>query len=207
MYRLISLFTYENEIVLDPFNGVGTTTLTAQILNRRYIGIELSEYYYKLASERHTELGFGLDPFRKNGGTPKSKNSPVERLKKQKYQVSKKILQLEVKKISKQLGRMPTRDDVSKLSKFPIIYFDEYFISWGEVTAAARTTGMSEIKKANKDSHQFPETQLSFIKERPSSYSKRNNSNPKIAAKNTEMPVTKTRIKKVHNKSLKRYAR
>ncbi|MBI5409920.1 MAG: site-specific DNA-methyltransferase [Nitrospirae bacterium] len=120
MYRLIALFTRENEIVLDPFNGVGTTTLTAHELNRRYIGIELSEYYYKLASERHREMEFGLDPFRKNGDAPKAKNSPVERLKKQKYQVSKKVLQLEVKNISKQLGRIPTRDEVAKFSKFPI---------------------------------------------------------------------------------------
>lgn len=50
MYRLISLFTNENELVLDPFNGAGTTTLAAQQLNRRYIGIELSEYYHNLTS-------------------------------------------------------------------------------------------------------------------------------------------------------------
>ncbi|MBI4688730.1 MAG: hypothetical protein HY754_00430 [Nitrospirae bacterium] len=174
MYRLISLFTYKGEIVLDPFNGVGTTTLTARELNRRYIGIELSEYYYKLASERHSELEFGIDPFRKNGDTPKAKNSPVERLKKQKYQVSKKVLQLEVKNISKQLGRMPTRDDVAKLSKFPINYFDEYFISWGEVTAAARTTGMSEFKKGNETTYKLPdEMQLSLIKERSNLYLKK----------------------------------
>ncbi|MEI9909490.1 MAG: site-specific DNA-methyltransferase [Bacteroidota bacterium] len=41
MYRLISLFTNEGEFVLDPFNGAGTTTLTAQQLNRKYVGIEL----------------------------------------------------------------------------------------------------------------------------------------------------------------------
>jgi site-specific DNA-methyltransferase (adenine-specific) len=189
MYRLIALFTYKDEIVLDPFNGVGTTTLTARELNRRYIGIELSEYYYKLASERHGELEFGLDPFRKNGDTPKAKNSPVERLKKQKYQVSKKVLQLEVKNISKQLGRMPTRDDVAKLSKFPINYFDEYFISWGEVTAAARTTGMSEFKKANEAIYQLPdEMQLSLIKERAKAYLKKSkrHSIKKIAQQNIQ---------------------
>ncbi|MDR0289595.1 MAG: site-specific DNA-methyltransferase, partial [Treponema sp.] len=49
MLRLISLFTRENEIVLDPFNGVGTTTLSAKMLNRKYIGIELSEYYHNIA--------------------------------------------------------------------------------------------------------------------------------------------------------------
>ncbi|MBI5409261.1 MAG: hypothetical protein HZA14_07835, partial [Nitrospirae bacterium] len=182
MYRLIALFTHENEIVLDPFNGVGTTTLTAKELNRRYIGIELSECYFNLASERHKELEFGLDPFRKNGETPKTKNSPVERLKKQKYQVSKKVLQLEVKNISKQLGRIPTRDEVAKLSKFPINYFDEYFISWGEVTAAARTTGMSEFKKTDKATYQLPEAQLSFIKERNKLYSRKSNKKSKIIA-------------------------
>lgn len=29
----------------------------------------------------------------------------------------------------------------------PIDYFDRYFVSWGEVRAAARTTGMSELPK------------------------------------------------------------
>jgi DNA modification methylase len=184
MYRLIALFTHEDEIVLDPFNGVGTTTLAAQQLRRRYVGIEFSEYYYRLASKRHKELEFGLDPFRKNGDIPKAKNSPVKRLKKQKYQVSKKVLQLEVKNISKQLGRIPNRDDVIKLSKFPINYFDEYFINWGEVTAAARTTGMSEFKKTNNGTYQLSEIQLSLIKEKCKSYRTKIYTKSKISLKN-----------------------
>ena len=56
-----------------------------------------------------------------------------------------KTLQMEVKQISLQLGRLPTRDDVQRFSQFPIEYFDNYFISWAEVCAAARTTGMSEM--------------------------------------------------------------
>lgn len=166
MYRLISLFTNENEFVLDPFNGAGTTTLTAQQLNRRYVGIELSEYYHGITNQRHIELDVSIDPFRKvNDDRPKAKNSPVERLKKQKYEVSKKVLQLEIKNIYKQLGHIPSKDEVKQLSKFPIEYFEDYFINWGEVTAAARTTGMTEHKVCCKGSYQLPEKQLRLFDE------------------------------------------
>jgi site-specific DNA-methyltransferase (adenine-specific) len=51
-----------------------------------------------------------------------------------------------LKRIAEQLGRLPTRDEVELLSKYPISYYDDYFISWGEVCAAARTTGMTETR-------------------------------------------------------------
>jgi DNA modification methylase len=147
MYRLISLFTNQNEFVLDPFNGAGTTTLTAQELNRKYVGIEISGYYHDIATKRHEELSLGLNPFRKNNDKqPKVKNSRIERLQKQKYRVSKKVLQLEVREISKFIGHIPTKEEISIHSKYPLEYFENYFIDWGEVTAAARTTGMSETK-------------------------------------------------------------
>jgi len=148
MLRLISLFTSENETVLDPFNGVGTTTLSAKILNRKYIGIELSEYYHNIAILRHQELVNGIDPFRKIiNNIPSSKNSRVERLKKQEYKVDKKTLQLEIKRIKNEIGKIPDRKDVIIYAKYPIEYYDNYFVDWGEVTAAARTTGMTEYKK------------------------------------------------------------
>lgn len=146
MYRLISVFTKPNEIVLDCFNGSGTTTLTAHQLGRHYIGIEKSPKYFKLAQERHKEITQGLDPFRKEERNLTAKNSPVPRLLKQKYEVSKKILQLEVKRIAQKLGKLPTREEVEQNGKYPIKYYDEYFVSWGEVCAAARTTGMTEIR-------------------------------------------------------------
>lgn len=149
MYRMISFFTYEDELILDPFNGAGTTSLTSEQLNRRFIGIELSSYYHKIALKRHQNLREGIDPFGKKDSIPKSKNSRVSRLKKQKYEVSKKVLQLEVKDIASKLGHLPSREEVSKLSSYPVEYFDEYFISWAEVTAAARTTGMNEDKFLN----------------------------------------------------------
>lgn len=42
----------ENDIIFDPFLGSGTTALAAKHLNRNYIGIEISEKYYKIAQDR-----------------------------------------------------------------------------------------------------------------------------------------------------------
>jgi len=54
--RLLKLFSYKNDIVLDPFNGVGTTTLCAFETDRRYIGIDISEKYCKTAEKRIKDL-------------------------------------------------------------------------------------------------------------------------------------------------------
>ena len=45
----IKLFTQENNIVLDPFMGSGTTAIACLNLNRHYIGIEAMTGYYQLA--------------------------------------------------------------------------------------------------------------------------------------------------------------
>jgi DNA modification methylase len=50
--RCIKLFSYKNDLVLDPFNGAGTTTFVANLLERRYIGIDISETYCEIARER-----------------------------------------------------------------------------------------------------------------------------------------------------------
>lgn len=50
--RLIKLYTYQNDVVLDVFNGSGTTTCMAKRLKRRYIGIDIDENYCKYAQER-----------------------------------------------------------------------------------------------------------------------------------------------------------
>lgn len=41
--RVISLFTHEGELVLDPFVGNGTTLVAAQDLNRNAVGFDLQE--------------------------------------------------------------------------------------------------------------------------------------------------------------------
>jgi site-specific DNA-methyltransferase (adenine-specific) len=55
--RLIKLFSYQNDLVLDPFNGVGTTTLAAWKNNRRFIGIDISPEYCREALDRINRSG------------------------------------------------------------------------------------------------------------------------------------------------------
>ena len=50
--RVLKLFSYQNDIILDPFNGAGTTTAVAKRLNRRFLGIDISELYCKTARDR-----------------------------------------------------------------------------------------------------------------------------------------------------------
>jgi site-specific DNA-methyltransferase (adenine-specific) len=52
MERIVSVFTNENDIVLDSFMGSGTTGVACMNLNRRFVGIELDKEYFQLAEQR-----------------------------------------------------------------------------------------------------------------------------------------------------------
>ncbi len=51
-YRLMKLYSYQGDIILDPFNGSGQTTKVAYHFRRQYIGIDIVKEYTKLAKER-----------------------------------------------------------------------------------------------------------------------------------------------------------
>lgn len=50
--RALKLFSYKGDIILDPFNGVGTTTAVAKKLSRNYLGIDTSSGYCRRAEKR-----------------------------------------------------------------------------------------------------------------------------------------------------------
>lgn len=53
--RCIKLFSYVEDLVLDPFVGSGTTLIAGYKLNRRVVGVELSKDYFELAKKRIME--------------------------------------------------------------------------------------------------------------------------------------------------------
>jgi len=50
--KAIKILTYKNDIVLDPFAGSGTSLVAAEVLDRRWLGIELSPNYTEVARKR-----------------------------------------------------------------------------------------------------------------------------------------------------------
>lgn len=51
-HRLINLYSYEGDVVLDPFCGSGTTCIAALQNNRNYIAYDINEEYVKLSQKR-----------------------------------------------------------------------------------------------------------------------------------------------------------
>jgi site-specific DNA-methyltransferase (adenine-specific) len=51
-YRLIQLYSFDGDVILDPFMGSGQTALAAIKAGRHYIGYEINPEYIRLAQER-----------------------------------------------------------------------------------------------------------------------------------------------------------
>jgi len=51
-YRAIKLFSFKDDVILDPFCGTGTTCVAAKILGRKFIGIDISRNYVLLTKKR-----------------------------------------------------------------------------------------------------------------------------------------------------------
>ena len=54
--KIILASTDEGDLILDPFNGSGTTGIVASRLNRKYIGIEKEKEYLELTIKRKEEI-------------------------------------------------------------------------------------------------------------------------------------------------------
>ena len=74
---LINLTTQENQLILDPFMGSGTTAFAAKSLNRQFIGFERNPEYHHLSLER---MGKTISS-QKQEGTPIFQQSLFEKSK------------------------------------------------------------------------------------------------------------------------------
>lgn len=56
MNHLVRLLSFENQVVLDPFMGSGSTGLACVINNRDFFGYEVSEEYFNIAQKRYEDI-------------------------------------------------------------------------------------------------------------------------------------------------------
>ena len=64
--RLIHLYTYKNDLVLDPFMGAGSTAVAAVNTSRYYVGFDTEQEYVDL-SERRVAEACDRDPSARRG--------------------------------------------------------------------------------------------------------------------------------------------
>lgn len=101
--RLIQLFTFKGETVLDPFAGCGTTNKVAKELGRKSIAVELSKEYFDLIKNKVSSVEFNSS---KNDVYDQSIESEIkdkqEKLEKAErdYKKAKKELEKIIKKCS-----------------------------------------------------------------------------------------------------------
>jgi site-specific DNA-methyltransferase (adenine-specific) len=125
MERIIKLTTNPGDVVLDALAGAGTTPIVALQLGRRYVAIDLDPYYVQMMKDK-------LSQIKSIGYIPRqSVNQPLRT-------VTKKALQLELRKLATRLGRLPTPEDVQKESQYNLQVFLETFPTWGKALKAAK---------------------------------------------------------------------
>ncbi len=125
MERIIRLSTNEGDIVLDALCGAGTTPVAAVKLGRRYVAIDVDERYVMMTREKIAEVK------RKGYVERKSIRKPQRRY-------TKKALQLELRDLAAKLGRLPTPEDVRRMSGYDLEVFFDMFPTWGKALKAAK---------------------------------------------------------------------
>ena len=50
--RFINLYSFKDDLVLDPFIGSGTTALASKLMQRNYVGYEINKDYIEIANKR-----------------------------------------------------------------------------------------------------------------------------------------------------------
>jgi DNA modification methylase len=70
LVSLIRSFSLQGETVFDPFAGSGSTCAASLLTGRKYIGVEMDDAYFRLASERLQRVHQRAAAKRSSGGTP-----------------------------------------------------------------------------------------------------------------------------------------
>ena len=125
MERIIRLSTNQGDVVLDALCGTGTTPVVAAKLGRRYVAIDVDKAYVQITQEKIAEV---------------KRRGYIEResIHRPQARYSKKELQLVLRDLAAELGRLPTPQDVQRMTDYdPEVFFDT-FPTWSKALQAAR---------------------------------------------------------------------
>lgn len=125
MERIIRLTSRPGDVVLDALAGTGTTAVVAARLGRHYLAIDIDEVYVQITREKLEQI--------KTWGEIRRTS-----LSKPKAPYTKKALQLELRELARQLGRLPTPEDVQQFSRYGLQAFMQTFPTWGKALKAAK---------------------------------------------------------------------
>lgn len=125
MERIIHLATNPGDVVLDAFGGAGTTPITALQLDRRYVAIDLDPNYVDIMRHKIAQVEMV-------GAVQR------ESIKQKTRPVTKKALQLELRRLSSELDRLPTPEDVTERSSYDLSLYLDTFPTWGKALKAAK---------------------------------------------------------------------
>jgi site-specific DNA-methyltransferase (adenine-specific) len=123
MDRIVRLATNPGDVVLDAFAGTGTTAFVARRLDRRFIAIEQDDDYLRVADSRLSEQRSSWQRAQRRG---------------KRSNVTKRALQLELRRLAMMLGRLPSVSDVERLSKYAVEIFEAAFDTWSAALKAAK---------------------------------------------------------------------
>jgi site-specific DNA-methyltransferase (adenine-specific) len=125
MERIVRLSTNEGDVVLDALCGTGTTLVVAARLGRRYVGIDIDARYVQITRDKIAEV-------QRQGYVVRESVQRPQRA------YTKKELQLELRELAARLGRLPTPEDVRRMSQYDLDVFTETFPTWGKALKAAK---------------------------------------------------------------------
>lgn len=102
-HRLIKMFSFPNEIVLDPFMGSGTTALAAKNLQRNSVGYEINPYFVPIIKEKiggeNVFSKVEIEEKKQSGLTAETINDEMKKLPYQFVDVHKIDKKIDVKKL------------------------------------------------------------------------------------------------------------
>jgi len=106
MERIIKLTTRPGDVVFDPFCGAGTTAIAATKLGRKFVVTDVDAEYVRITKEKLAAMNQHADLF---GEFAVPRTSVIR----SRGEVSKREIELYLQGLARELGRVPTEDEVN----------------------------------------------------------------------------------------------